>query len=122
MRATHAQRGSVHFGNKTNNLVESAHASLKRSIHHRDSAATAMQKIWRHAETCIRRFESQAFMNCDRKQMINSDGYTTSVLHRLTTPAAEAVLRHLRCTKVTNLHVVIDNTKVGVVLNNLFHY
>ena len=43
--AIHAQNDLVHFGNRTNNRIESANRRVKIGLHCRDRLAHAIQKV-----------------------------------------------------------------------------
>ncbi|GAA54286.1 hypothetical protein CLF_113563 [Clonorchis sinensis] len=92
--AIHAHSGMVHFGSVINNRLENANGRLKDWVHH-DTLEHAIQKVSRHAEWLMREFEMHTSYHCDRRQIIEGDGYDLNVVCRMTTYACSLVLRYL---------------------------
>lgn len=113
MWAVHAQSDLVHFGNRTNNRVESAHGRLKKATHHRDDIAKTIQKVWGHSEDCITNWEMQAAYECDRRQVLHTDSFIQGVLDRLTIRAAQLVLKHLKGRQLTPGSATLSGGQVG---------
>ncbi|KER30373.1 hypothetical protein T265_13188, partial [Opisthorchis viverrini] len=93
--AIHAQRGLVHFGNVTNNRLENANGRLKRRVHHSDSLEHAVLKVAHHSEWLMREYEMHTTYCCDRREIREGDIYVLRVVSRMTTYAANQVLRHI---------------------------
>ncbi|GAA48192.1 hypothetical protein CLF_101296 [Clonorchis sinensis] len=93
--AVHAQSGMFHFGNVTNNRLENAEGRLKDRVHHADTLEHAIKKMSRHAEWLMREFEMHTSYHCDRRQILEGDGYVLNVVCRMTMYACCLVLRHL---------------------------
>ena len=93
--AYHAQNGLVHFGNTTNNRLESAHCRLKKHTHASDRLVVAIQKVWDYSSTQISDFHLQAAYASDRRELFEADTYVKNVVCRLTTYAAHRVLSHI---------------------------
>ncbi|GAA55403.1 hypothetical protein CLF_107837 [Clonorchis sinensis] len=93
--AVHAQSGMVHFGTVTNSRLENANGRLKDRVHHADTLEHAIQKVSRHAEWLVREIEMHTLYHCDRRQILEGEGYILNVVCRMTTYACSLVLRHL---------------------------
>ncbi|GAA51024.1 hypothetical protein CLF_105452 [Clonorchis sinensis] len=93
--AVHPQSGMFHFGHMTNNRLEDANGRLKDRVRHADTLGHAIQKVSRHADWPMREFEMHTSYHCDRRQILEGDGYVLNVVCRMTTYACSLVLRHL---------------------------
>ncbi|GAA48614.1 hypothetical protein CLF_101822 [Clonorchis sinensis] len=78
-KAIRKHSGIVHFGNGTNNRPENANDRLKDRVHHADTLEHAIRKVSRHAEWLMREFEVHTPHHCDRRQILESDGYVLNV-------------------------------------------
>ncbi|GAA56919.1 hypothetical protein CLF_111829 [Clonorchis sinensis] len=94
-RAVHAHSEMVHFGNVTNNRLENANGRLKDRVHHANTLEHAIQKASRHAEWLMREIEMHTSYHCDRRQILEGNGYVLYVVCRMTTYACSLVLRYL---------------------------
>ncbi|GAA52989.1 hypothetical protein CLF_109281 [Clonorchis sinensis] len=57
-----------------------ANGRLKDRVHHADTQEHAIQKVSRHAEWFMREFEMHTSHHCDRRQILEGEGYVLNVL------------------------------------------
>ncbi|GAA50949.1 hypothetical protein CLF_105298, partial [Clonorchis sinensis] len=110
--AIHAQHELVHSENVTNNRLENANGRLKRRMQHADSLEHAIQKVFQHSEWLMREYEMHTTYYCDGREIREGDSCVLSVVSRMTTYAANQVLRHIGTCTPNLIYHQTDRFKV----------
>lgn len=100
------------FGNKTNNRVENAHGQLKKLMPHNLSLAKAVANVWAYANRLEHSVDSRLAMNCDRRCVYAGDAYVVNVIKRLTTYAADLVVKNVEKWQMNAHYELISENKV----------
>ena len=110
--AIHAQAGLVHFGNTTNNRLESANRHLKRHTSSRDRLARAVHKVWEYSKVQLLDSAMKASYGSDRRLLTVVDSRVQNLMLRMTTYASKLLLHHVRRKKLNFDHDFIESSKV----------
>ena len=112
----HAQTGLVHFGNTTNNRLESANRHLKRHTNPCDALVTAVRKVSDYSRNQLVDGAMKASHGSDRRLLVTAECAVQGVLHRMMTYTAAQIVKRLK-NKHTDLHHVhVNPSKVIKVL------
>ena len=112
----HAQTGLVHFGNTTNNRLESANRHLKRHTNPCDALVTAVRKVSDYSRNQLVDGAMKASHGSDRRLLVTAECAVQGVLHRMTTYAAAQFIKHLKNKRTDLHHVHVNPSKVIKVL------